>query len=426
MSRSASSRSSTSTTPTRRTAGCSAGRRPRRGRPPPHAQSTSTSSRPRSPSARVAASARTAHSISTDSCGSSIRASSPARASPPPSTRLAPPRRWSSTTAAATCSAPSMRSPPARPVVTASHPHRPRRRCPSIRQAFWSTASSVAHPGIAPRRTDMVQPYLDHFGLTEPPFSKEIPDADLWLPSSKQAVAEALLEALDERASAVVVGEPGVGKTCVLRALRHRIPAAGFRLTYYYNATLGRRDFYRQLCHAVGIAPAATAGSLFYALSRHIEERAAERVHPVFLLDESHLLHQDTLDHLHILLNYAWDSRALLSLILVGLPELRERLALRHNRSLYSRIHHRLEITALTPDDTAEYLRMRLARAGCKRELFASDAVVILHEATLGAMRDLDRLAAHALRETARKNKKLVERDVVARVIEADTRERDR
>jgi type II secretory pathway predicted ATPase ExeA len=39
------------------------------------------------------------------------------------------------------------------------------------------------------------------------------------------------------------------------------------------------------------------------ALSRHVEDSAAERVHPVFLVDESHLLHQDTLDHLHILLN---------------------------------------------------------------------------------------------------------------------------
>jgi type II secretory pathway predicted ATPase ExeA len=125
-------------------------------------------------------------------------------------------------------------------------------------------------------------------------------------------------------------------------------------------------------------------------------------------------------------LNYAWDSRALLSLVLVGLPELRERLALRRNRSLYSRIHHRLEVSALTPDDTSEYLRMRLERAGVTREVFASDAIVLIHEATLGAMRDLDRLATAALRETARKKRKLVERDVVTRVIEADTRERDR
>src|SRR3954468_950165 len=272
----------------------------------------------------------------------------------------------------------------------------------------------------------MVAPYLAHFALTEPPFSKEIPDANLWLPASKQVVVDALLEALEERASVVLVGEPGVGKTCVLRALRHRIPAAGFRLTYYHNATLGRRDFYRQLCVALGLAPSATAVALFYAVSRHVEERAEERVHPVFLLDEAHLLYQDTLDHLHILLNYAWDSRALLSLIMVGLPELRERLALRRNRSLYSRIHHRLEISALTPDDTTQYLRMRMERAGCTRDVFAGDAIVLLHEATLGAMRDLDRLAAAALRESARKKRKLVERDVVTHVIEADTRERDR
>ncbi len=272
----------------------------------------------------------------------------------------------------------------------------------------------------------MSTPYLAHFALKEPPFSKEVPDGELWLPTSKQTVVDTLLDALTEHASVVLVGEPGVGKTCVLRALRHRIPAAGFRLTYHHNATLGRRDFYRQLCVALGLAPAATAGSLFYAVSRHVEERAEERIHPVFLIDEAHLLHQDTLDHLHILLNYAWDSRALLSLILVGLPELRERLALRRNRSLYSRIHHRLEVSSLTPEDTTEYLRLRMERAGCTREVFASDATVLLHEATLGAMRDLDRLAAAALRETARKKKKLVERDVVAQVIEADTRERDR
>lgn len=67
---------------------------------------------------------------------------------------------------------------------------------------------------------------------------------------------------------------------------------------------------------------------------------------------------------------------------------------------------------------------LRLQRAGCERELFASDAIGLLHEATLCAMRDIDRLAAAALRETAKKKRKLVERDVVARVIEADNRER--
>lgn len=60
-------------------------------------------------------------------------------------------------------------------------------------------------------------------------------------------------------------------------AVNTRIPATGFRLTYCCNATLGRRDFYRQLCHAVGLSPVATAGSLFYALSRVIEADTRER-----------------------------------------------------------------------------------------------------------------------------------------------------
>jgi type II secretory pathway predicted ATPase ExeA len=266
----------------------------------------------------------------------------------------------------------------------------------------------------------MKESYLTHFSLRESPFSKEIPDADLWLPSSKQAVVDELCDAVEERASILLTGDPGVGKTCVLRALRRRLPEAGFRLTYCHNVTLGRRDFYRQLCIALGLSPSATAAAVFHAVSMHVQDLCRDRVHPVFLLDESHLLHQDTLDHLHILLNYEWDSRPLLSLILVGLPELRDRLQLRRNRSLYSRLHRRVHIDVLRPEDTADYIRMRLRRAGCDRDLFTSDAVAIIHEAATGGMRDIDRLATAAMREATRRKKKLVERDVVARVVDID------
>ena len=266
----------------------------------------------------------------------------------------------------------------------------------------------------------MMPAYVAHFGLKAPPFSKEIADEDLWLPTSKLSLVDELCEAMEERASVVLVGEPGVGKTCVLRALRHRLPQAGFRLTYCHNATLGRRDFYRHLCLALGLSPSATAAALFFAVSKHVEDLGRDRVHPVFLLDEAHLLHQDTLDHLHILLNYQWDSKALLSLVLVGLPELDQRLASRHNRSLYSRLGRRLAVGPLSPDDTAEYVRLRLAKAGSERELFATDALAMLHEAASGALRDIDRIATLAMRDAARKKRKLIERDTLARVLDAE------
>ena len=263
--------------------------------------------------------------------------------------------------------------------------------------------------------------HLDHFGLQNEPFSKEIDDDKLWLPESKRGLVDELVACVHERKHAVVTGEPGVGKTCVLRALRHALGSSqAFRLTYCHNVTLGRRDFYRHLCHCLGIAYGSTAGDVFLSVSKHVEELSRERALPVLVVDEAHLLHQDTLDHLHILLNYSWDSRSLLSLILIGLPDLDERLAMRRNRSLYSRLHYRLSIEPLSPDDTADYVRARLAAAGATKELFSSDAIAILHEAASGSLRDIDRVAHKALRFTARKKRKLVERDVVQAVLQAD------
>jgi general secretion pathway protein A len=179
--------------------------------------------------------------------------------------------------------------------------------------------------------------------------------------------------------------------------------------------TLGRRDFYRHVCLALGLSPSATAAAVF-AISTHIEQLGTEKVHPVLLIDESHLLHQDVLDHLHILANYEWDSKALLSLVLVGLPETRQRLALAKNRSLWSRIHTRLSLGEATPGDPTEYVAYRLNRAGCERELFSSDAIAVIHEETHGRLRDIDRVATDALKLGARRKIRVVDRDLVARV----------
>lgn len=262
--------------------------------------------------------------------------------------------------------------------------------------------------------------WLGHFGFDAPPFSKEIGDELLWVPSSRQRVLDRLVDACTEHSHVLLTGEPGVGKTCVLRALRHRLPKSRYRLTYCHNATLGRRDFYRHVCLALGLNPKATAASVFYAITEHVQQLGEERSHPVFLLDEAHLLHQQVLAHLHILANYEWDSRALLSVVLVGLPDLDERMRLRVNRSLYSRINARLSLGEAQPEDTAEYIAHRLGLAGCDKELFDSDALALLHEASDGRLRDIDRIATDALKRAARRKHKRVDRALVEACREDD------
>ncbi len=263
--------------------------------------------------------------------------------------------------------------------------------------------------------------WLDHFGLTQAPFGKAIADADLWLtPAKADAVAE-IAEAISECATGVLlVGDSGLGKSCVLRALRHQLADAPVRLTYCHNATLGRRDFYRQICRALGLSPKATAAAVFNAVGDYIKELSCEQLHPVFVIDEAHLLHQDVLDHLHILANYEWDSRPLVTLVMAGLPELWDRMLLRRNRSLWTRIHTRLRLPDPEPGDTVEYVRHRLALAGVDREVFTSDALALLHEGS--AVRDIDRLATTSLKHAARDQHNLVDRGIVVNVANSHQR----
>jgi general secretion pathway protein A len=119
---------------------------------------------------------------------------------------------------------------------------------------------------------------------------------------------------------------------------------------------------------------------------------------------------------------YEWDARALLSLFLIGLPELLDRLALRRHRSMLSRIHRRFVLGPLTQDDTADYLRTRLRLAGCDRELFHLDAVTLLHDHADGSLRDIDRIATATMREAARKKRKTVDAETLQRVLDAEGR----
>jgi general secretion pathway protein A len=259
------------------------------------------------------------------------------------------------------------------------------------------------------------------FALSCDPFSKEIDDTDIWLPPSKKEPVDTIISAITRRRHVLFTGEPGAGKTVVLRAVRHALPKTRFRLTYCHNATLGRRDFYRQLCAAIGLTPKASAAAIFSALNEYVEQLAAEqKQHPVFLMDECHLMKDEMLDHLHILQNYAWDSRALISLVLIGLPELRQRLQRRRHRSLMSRLQHRLIIEPLVPDDTAAYLDYRLKRAGAKGHPFPPDSVAFLHEKTGGLMRDIDRIASLALDLAARRRNKTIHKDILLDAINID------
>ena len=97
---------------------------------------------------------------------------------------------------------------------------------------------------------------------------------------------------------------------------------------------------------------------------------------------------------------------------------------LRRNRSLYSRVHHRLTIGPALPEDTAEYIAYRLSKVGCRRDLFSSDAISMIHESSNGLLRDIDRLGTFCLKRAARRNLKLADRELVGNLLEEEEHRR--
>jgi len=254
---------------------------------------------------------------------------------------------------------------------------------------------------------------LSTYGLTRPPFSKDIPASELLDTEALQAARERLKAALEGRTSAVLTGDSGSGKTCLLRSLEEDLPQGRYRLHYVHNATVNRRDFYRQLCLGMGLEPRATFAALFACVSQHIQDLASQqKLRVVLLLDETHMLPLSVLDQMHVLLNFERDSKPWLSLILVGLPELRETLKRNVLQSLTARIPIRVHLPPLDAEQVKQYVRHRLVAAGCRREVFAEDGLLLIAKATGGIMRRIDVVATRCLELAAQGKSSLVDATV--------------
>lgn len=259
---------------------------------------------------------------------------------------------------------------------------------------------------------------LSRYGLTKNPFTKDVPVDELFEHAGADGALKRLKAAVEARASAVLIGEPGTGKTFVLRALEGQLPAGRFRLAYIHNSHVNVRDFYRQLSVALGLEPKATAAALFRRVTSHIEEIATtQKAHPIVVLDEAQLLSLKILEQLPLLLNFQKDSKPLLSVILIGLPELKDRLLRNVLASLGARLPIRIQLDALDARGVGEYLRHRLRMAGSSQEIFAEDGVLMIGEATGGALRKIDVLAHHALEVAAERKNSLVDAGVVEKAV---------
>jgi general secretion pathway protein A len=233
--------------------------------------------------------------------------------------------------------------------------------------------------------------YEDFYGLTERPFTL-VPDPDYLFLGSKHKLARAYLEyGLKERVGFVVLtGEVGTGKTTLIKSLL-REKGGSHLLGVLYQTSVEAEDLLDLLLkefqirgHFGGSRAARLGAFNQFLLSSH-----ARGEHVVLVVDEAQNLGPMALEELRLLSNLQTDKEPLLQVILVGQPGLRDRLRHPTLRQLAQRVAIHYHLSPLDREETRDYIRFRLARAGGSG-IFTTSALDKLYDYTQGVPRRIN------------------------------------
>ena len=240
--------------------------------------------------------------------------------------------------------------------------------------------------------------YRKHFTFTAFPFDLTPEPEDLFASSTLAEAEVRLKHLLELRAIGLVTGEAGSGKTTVCRKVAADLHPGLYRVFYVPLSTGNVMDMYKSIGWELGLPTERSRASAFRIIRTEISRLSLEaKQRPVLIIDEAHHLRNDVLEDLRLLTNYRMDSDNRLCLLLVGLTELRRRLAMAVHESLAQRIVVRHHLSGLDRDELPQYLTHRLRLAGCELPLFEPPTIEALFQATQGMPRKVNRLAHYAL-----------------------------
>jgi type II secretory pathway predicted ATPase ExeA len=259
--------------------------------------------------------------------------------------------------------------------------------------------------------------YEAYYGLKEKPFRKTPDPRYLYVNEVYEEALAQLLYAVEEMELALLTGEVGSGKTLLSRTLVDRL-GERYEVGMILNPRLSPRQFLKMVAMELGVAePRFQTSDLMDQIHERLLALDEAGRAALLIVDEAHLIPgKPTFEEIRLLTNFQLDDRNLIAVVLVGQPELRERLRHRTYRALTQRIGAQFHLTPLSEADAVAYLRHRLAVAGAPRAIFTEGALRKLHAAAKGIPRVLNHLATQCLLEGMAREIDTVDEDVVASV----------
>ena len=231
--------------------------------------------------------------------------------------------------------------------------------------------------------------YEAYWGLKEKPFENTPDPRFLYSSHEHIEAATRLTYAIEERkGAALLTGDYGCGKTVISRLLFEVLPLDKFEIALITNPLLSPIEILREICIELGIESSSDQPKtqLLQNLNTRLYENMKKHKDTVIVIDEAQAIKDlSTFEELRLLLNFQLNKRFLLTLILIGQPELREMID--GLFQLKQRLAINYHLNPLSKEDTKKYILHRLKVAGVKKAIFSDDACNDIWEKSRGVPR---------------------------------------
>ena len=263
--------------------------------------------------------------------------------------------------------------------------------------------------------------YESYWGLKEKPF-ENTPDPRFFYYSQqhKEAVARMLYVVREHKGAALFTGEYGCGKTLLTRVLWSELQQENrYQSVFILNPRLSSLEFIQEIVHQLGGQDSSKDNKidLFHTLHKILYANHTSGKHSVIIIDEAQAItNKDTFEEIRLLLNFQLDNAFLLTIILLGQPELKYTVM-----SLPQFMHRmavRFHLKAFNEVETREYIEHRLQVSGAARELFEPEAYKAVHACSGGIPRRINTICDLALLVGFGNNLTIIDKQTIAKINE--------
>ena len=264
--------------------------------------------------------------------------------------------------------------------------------------------------------------YKRFYNLHRNPF-EITPDPSFLFASKKhnEALASLYYGVKRRKGFVVMTGEVGTGKTLLVRCLLQILSRANVAYAYVFNPRLSPVEFLQYVAGDFGLSTASKSKSeLLLEISSFVIERYKKGGTTVLVVDEAHHLSADLLEEIRLLTNLETPEQKLLQILLVGQPELDDKLDSNALRQLKQRIALRSCLSALSLEETEGYVYRRLQLGGnaSPSVLFPMDAIIELHKQSRGFPRLINTLCETALINGYARQARSIKPEIITEIAE--------